>query len=557
MGKVIGKIRGLSSVQQYIIDFVNSTTDEDINEYLTACGATVVKSFSAFEKLYLVEATTEPSVTDIVEHVIHDNTNHIQLLSTVIVADSTFGEVVIDGSVPMITVDNDDKNWWKLYSLAEPDLDASEYVTNRRGTGSIVYVLDSGVDFSHPEFDGVDTHNLFSFNGDFTDKNGHGTALASVIAGKTCSITNATVKSVKIFDSTVPTKQSDMLNALEAIHQDYLISNAEHYIVNASWSIPKNEFIENKIRELMSYGIFFVVAAGNSGQPISDVTPASMLEVLTIGSYNNNLLPSNFTDYTGESSVTYTSGTTNHGELDGFAPGEMIWAATLNGGYGYVAGTSISAAIQSAALAYNFATGFIPPIEYSTSSTHLYHRQTGLGRRDLLDLSDPKYSSSNNQVTTYFDVRPSFGSATPYVAGHKIESGEKFTLQFFNPNFVKQVEFLSDLPQGMLVTTIGKMSWVAPEITNSYEVLNFPIIITYNDGTVVEDIFKLVILHESFDSDTTDMDDITLSITLLATCSVYACTNDISCNNNCGEIGCQYTVESLCAPLKYFCGCEF
>jgi hypothetical protein len=545
-------------VQQYIIDFVNGTTDEDINEYLAACGATVVKSFSAFEKLYLVEATTEPSVTDIVERVIHDSNNHIQLLSTVIVADSTFGEVVTDGSVPMITVDNADKNWWKLYSLAEPDLDASEYVTNRRGSGSIVYVLDSGVDFSHPEFDGVDTHNLFSFNNDFTDNNGHGTALASVIAGKTCSITNATVKSVKIFDSAVPTKQSDMLNALEAIHQDYSASNAEHYIVNASWSIPKNEFIENKIRELMSYGIFFVVAAGNSGQPISDVTPASMLEVLTIGSYNSQLLPSDFTDYTGGSSITYTSGTTNHGELDGFAPGEMIWAATLNGGYGYVAGTSIAAAIQSAALAYNFATGFIPPIEYVDMSSHLYHRQTGLGRRNLLDLSDPKYSSSNNQVTTYFDVRPSFGSGTPYIARYKIESGGKFTLQFFNPNFVKQVEFLSDLPQDMLVTTIGKMSWIAPEITNSYEVLNFPIIVTYTDDTVVEDVFKLVILHESFDSDTTDMDDITLSITLQADCNPQSCRGAAEfCNDNCGIVSCSDIPGDPCAKEEFLCLCAF
>lgn len=548
-------------MQQYIIDFVNSTTDEDINAYLTACGATVVKSFSAFEKVYLVEATTEPNVADIIEHIIHDSNNHIQLLSTVIIADLTFGEVVTDGSVPMITVDNDDKNWWKLYSLADPDLDATEYVTNLRGSGSIVYVLDSGVDFSHPEFDGVDTHSLFSFNNDFTDNNGHGTALASVIAGKTCSITNATVKSVKIFDSAVPTKQSDMLNALEAIHQDYTASNAEHYIVNASWSIPKNEFIENKIRELMSYGIFFVVAAGNSGQPISDVTPASMPDVLTIGSYNNQLLPSNFTDYTGESSITYTSGSTNHGELDGFAPGEMIWAATLNGGYGYVAGTSVAAAIQSAALAYNFTTGYIPPIGYLDTTTHLYYRQAGLGRRNLLDLSDPRYSSSNNQITTYFDVRSSFGGEVPYVAVLRIESGGKFTIQFFNPKFVKQVEFLSDLPQGMLVTTIGKMSWVAPEITNPYEVLDVPMIVTYNDGTIVEDIFKLVILHETFDSDTTDMDDMTLAIALQQTafCNQFRCISaPVGCVNNCGQVGCQYGNYGGCSVVdKFFCGCEF
>ena len=50
----------------YIIDFVNDATDTDINEYLSACGATVIKTFSAFEKVVLVECLTEPPVNDIV-----------------------------------------------------------------------------------------------------------------------------------------------------------------------------------------------------------------------------------------------------------------------------------------------------------------------------------------------------------------------------------------------------------------------------------------------------------------------------------------------------------
>ena len=50
----------------YIIDFVNDATDTDINEYLSACGATVIKTFNAFEKVVLVECLTEPPANDIV-----------------------------------------------------------------------------------------------------------------------------------------------------------------------------------------------------------------------------------------------------------------------------------------------------------------------------------------------------------------------------------------------------------------------------------------------------------------------------------------------------------
>jgi subtilisin family serine protease len=553
-------------MQQYIIDFVNSATDEDINGYLTACGATIIKSFTTFEKVYLVEATTEPAVTDIVEHVIHDESDHIQLLNTVIVADANYGKVVTDGSVPAITVDNADKNWWKLYSLAEPDLDAPEIVTNRRGSGSIVYVLDSGVDFSHPEFDGADTHSLFSFNNDFTDRNGHGTALASVIAGKTCSLTNATVKSVKIFDPANPTKQSDMLNALEAIHQDYLISNAEHYIVNASWSIPKNQFIENKIRQLMSHGIFFVVAAGNSGQPISDVTPASMPEVLTIGSYNNHLLPSDFTNYTGGSSITFTAGTTNHGELDGFAPGEMIWAAKLDGSYGYVAGTSIAAAIVSSALAYNFNTVEEYSLEYSPFSTHRNNRMVSLGRRGLLDLSDPKYSSSNNQVVTFFDTKNHIGDENIILSYYKTVENTKFNVRMFNPWQVKQIEVINDLPSFLHIVSTGSLFGITPALadTERFEKIIISMIVTYTDDTSEPVTFTLLNTKDDFDTTVETTGDPTLDIVLQAD---YSCLSagqpgecsDSFCADNCGgSVGCTRALgQGGCTKTQWFCSCNF
>ena len=70
-------------MQQFIIDFVNSATDTDINTYLDSCGATIIKSFNAFEKVMLVECLEVPPASDIVEHIKDDHTNHIKLLTTI------------------------------------------------------------------------------------------------------------------------------------------------------------------------------------------------------------------------------------------------------------------------------------------------------------------------------------------------------------------------------------------------------------------------------------------------------------------------------------------
>lgn len=550
----------------YILDFIDTATKEQIDEYLNSFGATVLKNFEVFENVYHVESSSVPPENTILEHCIHDDLHEVKLLNTVVVADQTFGQVVLDGSVPTVTITNDDKNWWKYYSLIEPDLDSVEYVTNRRGSESIIYVLDSGIDIAHPEFEGANVQNLFSFNDNFTDTRGHGTALASVMVGKTCGISNATVKSIKIFDANTPTKQSDILAGLNAIYLDRKLGDAESYIVNASWAVDKNTYIEDKIRQLMGYGVFFVVAAGNNGTPISDVTPASMPEVITIGSYNNQLKPSNFSDYTGGSSISVTGDSTNHGVLDGWAPGEMIWAATLDGSCNYTAGTSISAAIQSAALAYNLATVTLPPeaFNYTEQAYYENNRRMGLGRRDLLDLSDPKYSSSNNQVTTFYDKRLSIDKSgmPPIVTAITVIENNHLTLHLFNPKLVKQIEFLSDFPNDtFVVNSNGKLFGVVPSISDPsarYEKIVLPLAVTYADGTVEHEDFIMMVVRDDFNYDTDMGDDPELEYVLTGggACVNYQCGT--YCVDTCYPYYCAAYPGSYygCGKNESYCQCE-
>lgn len=542
----------------YLVDFINTASEDEINSYLTSFGASILKVFSSFNKVYHIDTPVEPPANSIVESHTRDDDHKLQLLNIMVIADKNYGTIVTDGTYPIVDIPNDDKNWWKYYTLKNPDLNATSYTTNRRGEGSVVYVLDSGIEISHGEFFGTNVQNLFSFNNDFTDTKGHGTAIASIIVGNTCGLTNATVKSVKIFDKNQATKQSDMLNALDAIMLDFQESETKHAVVNCSWSIQKNTYIENKIRFMIDFGICFVAAAGNSGQPIDDVTPAGMDEVITIGSYNNNLKPSNFSAYT-DSSISLTQGATNHGILDGWAPGEHIYAAGLNGSYSFTAGTSMAAGVHSSTIAYNMS---LTPDNPSQGKTVVeFYSSHSLGRKDMLDLSDVKYQNSVNLISTIADNLPDFGRGAPVIHMTSVIANSPFTLQLFNPKFVSSFEILGSLPENWKLTTNGRMYGTTNEIQNKFSIINFPVLVKYDDTTQENFDFKMLVLGLDFNKDLDKTGDPELDIMLLdnINCDPGGCytEGEAACIDNCfGLYSCYYQAGG-CTKTLSFCQCTF
>jgi hypothetical protein len=434
----------------YIIDFIDTATVTEINQYLTDNGCTVIMIHTNLGNEYLVTAETMPPITDIVSAVIDDTNSPIQLLNVVPVTPAVHATTTLNV--------NDEKDWWKLYSAFDLNLATTTVNIEVHKSDNIVYILDSGIEVTHPEFVGKRIELLYSvIPGNFEDTSGHGTSIASVITGNTCSINDCVVKVVKIFDSSHTTLQSDLLAAFEAVAQDALANPNVFATLNLSWSIPRNVYIEQKIQLLIDKGVTVVAAAGNSGLPIQDVTPAAMASVVTVGAYNSNFVPCNFSDYTGSSATSVTLSSVNHGELDGWAPGERIWTAVLSGGYEYVAGTSIAAAIVSAATAYNSngqvegfnRGGLIRESKYTEFLT------TGsFSKLGLLNLTDPKYVLSPNVIITFYNTTKKY-QLIPMIGEFKtvVATGKTGFIEFFNAPTTVSYEALSTLPDW--ITIIG------------------------------------------------------------------------------------------------------
>ena len=75
----------------------------------------------------------------------------------------------------------------------------SLYLPKNLGTNVVVYLVDSGIDISHPQFVNANIQNLWSWDENFTDVNGHGTAMASLIVGESLGVVpEAILKNVQI-----------------------------------------------------------------------------------------------------------------------------------------------------------------------------------------------------------------------------------------------------------------------------------------------------------------------------------------------------------------------
>lgn len=195
------------------------------------------------------------------------------------------------------------------------------------------YILDSGILRGHTEFGtGQVTlaYNALDRTTNATDNNGHGTAVASVIGGKTVGVANKTqLHAVKVLNSTGSGYTSDIVAGL-----NWVVANKRSpCVVNMSLGGSLSSTLNTAVQNCINTGIHVVCAAGNSGVDASTISPANVLGAVTVSAYDS-----------GKTRPTWG----NYGAvLDTFAPGVSVTAAwgDSTDSYYRVNGTSFSAPI--------------------------------------------------------------------------------------------------------------------------------------------------------------------------------------------------------------------
>jgi len=166
------------------------------------------------------------------------------------------------------------------------------------GTGIIVAVIDTGVDYNHPDLFGwgpdgkvVGGYNFIQEEKPPLDTNGHGTQVAGVIAadGKIVGIApKAKILAYKVSEDGEGVSSELIIRAIEKAIED----GAD--IINISLGVNKtNTKIERAINYALEKEIFVVTAAGNDGPGFNTIgSPGRNFGSVTVGATYNNLTSS-------------------------------------------------------------------------------------------------------------------------------------------------------------------------------------------------------------------------------------------------------------------------
>ncbi|MFI7178440.1 S8 family peptidase [Streptomyces spororaveus] len=204
----------------------------------------------------------------------------------------------------------------------------NDFSANRSGQGVTAYILDSGIDFRHPEFGGR-ARAGFDAIGDGrngADCNGHGTHVAGTVGGETFGVARkVSLVSVRVLGCDNRGAWSGIIAGF-----DWIARNAQQpAVLNASLGGDRLEAVNAAATAVSDRGVLPVIAAGNDNRDACRVSPASAARVVTVGATNR------FDEETDFS---------NHGScLDLYAPGKDIISARLGGGSVALDGTSMAA----------------------------------------------------------------------------------------------------------------------------------------------------------------------------------------------------------------------
>ena len=240
-------------------------------------------------------------------------------------------------------------------------------------------IMDSGINFNHTEFTGLETEDLFTlsaFNGNYRDDAGHGTAVASFACGSNLGLhRHLKLLNCKIFSASVKPNALEIGEALDAIYQRFIQDPSVPMVVNCSWTMAKSSYLEGKFQDLISAGIVVVAASGNLGINCDLLTPAGMSSVITVGATDSDDIAAGFNNF---SQADYEIQSNTGDVIDIFAPGVDCFGAYYSDPNSYCkfSGTSISAGFTSGAIAAVLA---LVPNSYREQATSILLSYANVG----------------------------------------------------------------------------------------------------------------------------------------------------------------------------------
>lgn len=163
------------------------------------------------------------------------------------------------------------------------------YSYTTTGIGVKVYIVDSGIRFTHSEFGGRAVPGFDAVNDgqNGNDCYGHGTHISATVGGATAGVAKSVqLVSVRVFDCVGSGQISSILAGVDWITSQIPKAKSRRFpmVVNISLVFAgTSPALAAAIESSISKGIVYVVAAGNSNMNACNYSPAQISNVITVG----------------------------------------------------------------------------------------------------------------------------------------------------------------------------------------------------------------------------------------------------------------------------------
>ena len=188
---------------------------------------------------------------------------------------------------------------WGLSKLNHPYKNDNTFdFPENAGQNVAVYVIDTGLTLGHDDYEYPVRRVDVTSSNTVKDEYGHGTKVASIIAGKNNGVAKyAEVISVKVLSNT----EFKLIEGLQFVIDDVQLHNKKSVInlsVGYNYKYFDTAILRSKIRTLIDMGVVIVDAAGNDSEFAGhrDVL-TSINGLIVVGSINKDNRVSTFSNY--------------------------------------------------------------------------------------------------------------------------------------------------------------------------------------------------------------------------------------------------------------------